>query len=152
MNLVQAWDRVRTYGVSYPHQINDAGRSTSRRPKQKNDCTVRALALACGVPYDTAYDWMAEQGRKCSRGAPANILAGIHGKEVFGHSFCWESFPAVKGERRMNPVRFASLYPTGKYIVRVAKHVFCFIDGVGMDTFEERDDRCIYGVWHVTPV
>lgn len=35
---------------------SDAGRSESRRPRQKNDCTVRALALALELRYDDAYD------------------------------------------------------------------------------------------------
>lgn len=44
---------------------SDAGRYGSRRPRQKNDCTVRALALAMGLPYDEAYDRLKEAGRRC---------------------------------------------------------------------------------------
>ena len=151
MNLVQQWERVRSvrsYGVSYPHQTNDGGRSTSRRPKQKNDCMVRALALVCGIPYDTAYDWFAAQGRRCSRGTS---VKAFDTPSLFGHRLEKLSFHAVAGERRMNPVTFAERYKTGKYIVRVAKHVFAFIDGVAYDIHEERDDRCIYVAWRFTP-
>jgi hypothetical protein len=30
--------------------------TTQKRPKQKNDCTVRGIAIACAIPYDSAYD------------------------------------------------------------------------------------------------
>lgn len=32
----------------YPFKYSDGGRSESRRPKQRNDCTVRALAIVTG--------------------------------------------------------------------------------------------------------
>ncbi|KKN24343.1 hypothetical protein LCGC14_0895700 [marine sediment metagenome] len=47
---------------------SDAGRSQSKRPKQKNDCAVRSLSLVASVSYDTAYDYIAYLGRKCSNG------------------------------------------------------------------------------------
>ena len=105
----------------------DGGRSTSRRPKQKSDCTVRALAIARGWDYDKAYDLLASYGRKCGQGFHMSFLlndmpwAGLH------------SFPAVKGERRMNPATFCKQFPTGTWICKVAKHVFVIKDGCVYD-------------------
>lgn len=56
------------YLLSYPWICTDAGRSQSKRPRQSNDCTVRALALALDCPYDQAYDTLKTAGRIASRG------------------------------------------------------------------------------------
>lgn len=132
-----------TYGLSYPWLASDAGRSASKRPKQKNDCTVRALATVMGLPYDEAYDILAEAGRKCSRGFafPKWINAQPWAKK--------HSFPAVKGQRRMNPATFAQQFPRGRFICQVAKHVFAVVDGVLIDLHENAPDRCIYAAWEI---
>lgn len=133
------------YDLKYPMLLDDSGRSKSTRPKQKNDCTVRAIALVRGMGYDEAYDLMAEEGRKCSKGF--DIVKWLK-KQSWAKKM---AFPAVKGERRMNPAKFCETYKEGKYICRVSKHVFAVIDGVVHDTFESRPDRCIYTAWKVAP-
>jgi len=145
MGCVECVDGITVgYTVSYPLRIWDAGRSTSRRPKQKDDCTVRALVAAWGDPYDHVYDLLAAAGRKCGRGF--NISVWLNARPTL---FTKIPFPAVKGQRRMNPVTFVQQYPTGTYICQVAKHVFAVVDGVVIDTFESRCDRCIYAAWRV---
>jgi hypothetical protein len=127
----------------YPWTRNDAGRRTSTRSKQKNDCTVRAIALARNMPYDEAYDMLAEAGRKCAKGF--DIMTWLDQHE-------WATkipFPAKKGESRMNPVEFAKQFPNGTYICRVAKHVYCVVDGVVFDTHRSRPNRCIYTAWRI---
>lgn len=131
------------YGLSYSWLVSDAGRAASRRPQQKNDCTVRALALARGLAYDDAYDRLKEGGRKCSRGFRFSDWLN---RQDWATRI---SFPAVKGQRRMNPATFVTQYPRGRYVCQVAKHVFVVIDGVVYDTFENRPDRCIYAAWEI---
>jgi hypothetical protein len=134
---------VTTYwGLRYQWQPTDAGRSQSRRPKQSNDCTVRAVASAYGLDYDTAYDKLAAAGRKCFDGFHLGPWLDDQGAEKL-------SFPAVKGQKRMNPAKFCAAYPKGRFICRTAKHVFAVIDGVVFDTWEQRPDRCIYVAWQV---
>jgi hypothetical protein len=119
---------------------DDAGRAQSRRSRQKNDCTVRAFALATGCIYDEAYDLIAAAGRQCGR--------GFHFRKfIEQQGFVWIAFPAVKGERRMNPYRFAAEHPQGRFILKTAKHVFAVIDGVIHDDAPPRRDRCVYGAW-----
>lgn len=132
------------YGLSYPWLAVDAGRSTSKRAKQKNDCTVRALATARGLPYDDAYDLLAAAGRKCGRGFAFSkwINEQPWAKKI--------SFPAVKGKRRMNPATFSQQFPHGRFVCQVAKHVFAVIDGVVHDTHASRPDRCIYTAWAIS--
>lgn len=132
------------YGLSYPWLASDAGRSASKRPKQKNDCTVRALAAVRSLPYDEAYDILAEAGRKCSRGF-------LFSKWINDQPWATRiAFPAVKGQRRMNPAAFTERFRTGRYICQVAKHVFAVIEGVVYDDFENRPDRCIYACWQIS--
>lgn len=128
----------------------DAGRSTSRRPRQSNDCTVRALALVTGLPYDEVYDRCALEGRKCGKGM--HLKDWLPAATVGGYRFVWTPFPAIKGQRRMNPVTFARKYPEGRFILRLSKHVVACVNGVIMDTSENQGPmglgwRCVYGAW-----
>lgn len=129
--------------LEYPWVLSDGGRSQSKRSAQKNDCTVRALAIARGLPYDEAYDILKDAGRKCSRGF--DFVRWIATQP-------WATkiaFPAAKGQRRMTPAQFCIDHPRGTFILRVSKHVFAVVDGVVHDTFENRPDRCVYTAFRV---
>lgn len=148
--LVKVWELATVDGVqqpavefAYPAVIYDGGRALSKRPKQKNDCTVRALAIARGLAYDEAYDILAEAGRKCTRGF--NMPNWLN-KQPWATKM---PFQATKGERRMNPASFCKMYQTGRYICRVSKHVFAVIDGEVYDAFENNPTRCIYTAWKI---
>ena len=129
--------------LCYPWVSTDAGRSQSKRPRQRNDCTVRALALALDCPYDQAYDTLKTAGRIASK--------GFHFSEWI-NAQPWAtkiSFPAVKGERRMNPASFTKQYPIGRFVCKTSKHVFCVDEGVVYDELDNRPDRCIYTAWRI---
>lgn len=131
------------YGLRYQFIHTDAGRAASRRSRQRYDCTVRALAMARQLPYDEAYDILAAAGRKCGRGFEFRKWIGTN---------AWAtkiSFPARKGEPRMNLATFAEQHPAGTYIVKVAKHVIAVRDGVVYDDFENAPDRCVYTAWRI---
>lgn len=116
----------------------------SRRPKQKNDCTVRALAIARRIDYDEAYEILAAAGRQCSKGIVFKDWIELQP---------WADkipFPAIKGEKRMNPVEFTRRFPIGTYICKVSKHVFAVVDGVVHDTTQIRSNRCIYTAWKIS--
>lgn len=129
--------------LAYQWEPCDSGRATSRRPKQRNDCTVRALATARGIGYDEAYDLLASAGRKCGR---SFVFSEWIGCQAWASKI---SFPAAKGHRRMNPASFVRQFASGVYICKVAKHVFAVVDGVVFDVFENAPDRCIYTAWRV---
>jgi len=134
---------IQPASFTFPFTRSDAGRSLSKRPKQKNDCTVRALATARAMDYDLAYDILAEAGRKCAKGFHiGQWLEKQPGVKKI-------AFPAKKGQSRMNPLTFAKQFPTGRYICRTAKHVYCVIDGAVFDTVKPRHNRCIYTAWEI---
>lgn len=144
--------------VSYAFAASDGGRALSKRPGQKNDCTVRALAIATETPYDVVYEKLREDGRPCGGGfnlrrwIACQCDPAIGDPEwVFGHRLVWRSFPAVKNRPRMNPRQFTHEFPKGRFIVRTAKHVAAVVDGIYIDEQPERPDRCIYGAWEVHP-
>jgi len=121
----------------------DAGRAGSRRARQTNDCTVRALAIARNIAYDDAYDILKAAGRKCA--AKFKMTEWLEDQ-------AWAqgvTFPAIKGEKRMNPGRFCSEHPAGAWICKAAKHVFVVRDGVVYDDYPVREDRCIYRAWKI---
>lgn len=128
--------------VEYDFCQTDAGRCLSKRPKQKNDCTVRAMATAFELSYDDAYDILKKYGRICGRGFHiGDFLIDKKAEKI--------SFQAVKGQRRMHPWKFCKEYNNGKYICRTAGHVFAVIDGVVFDTIAPSVDRCIYKAWKI---
>ena len=133
-------------------QISDAGRSLSKRPKQKNDCTVRALSLVLDLSYDNVYEFLASEGGICSNGFKLkDFLANedVHPQiqSLTNFQVQWRAFQAVKGKPRMNPPQFVQDFPQGRFILKTAGHVFAVIDGTTFDTVMPRSNRCVYGCW-----
>jgi hypothetical protein len=125
-------------------QHNDGGRSTSKRPKQKQDCVVRAIAIAFKMPYDAIYDELAALGRKSGNGTKKELWKGWLEGRVNKRSF-----PAVAGCKRMNPVAFCNQFPTGTFIIQMAGHLSVVIDGTVHDDFRIDETKCIYASWQV---
>ncbi len=127
------------------YEFSDGGRSTSKRPKQKNDCVVRALALLTGFSYDEAYEELAKRGRKCGGGTAKVVWKAI--LKEWGYRK--QSFPAIKGVNRVSLKSFAEHYLTGEYLVQMAGHVTFVRNGVVLDAFRPRQDGCVYAVWQI---
>jgi hypothetical protein len=123
-------------------QKSDAGRSQSKRPKQKKDCVVRAVALAFEIPYDTAYEAMAEEGRKSGCGTPKKAWQGWLNSRAMR-----VPFPAESGRPRMNLERFAAEHTTGRWVVQMAGHLVSVIDGVVHDDEMPKQLMCVYAAW-----
>ena len=124
--------------VDYPFVKTDAGRSFSKRKKQKNDCTVRAVALVMAVPYDTAYDHLRDLGRDCSRGFSVPDFA--------------DDQPDLKPlpvENGMTLGKFLQEHPKGTHMVTIKGHVFGIVDGTVFDTFTISADTEIRQAWKV---
>ena len=113
-----------------PFTFDDGGRQRSKRPRQKNDCTVRAIAIACSISYDCAYDLLKANGRKCSRGIRLRPL--LERALLNEYRFEWIAFPAIKGYLRMYPGDFCKIFPRGRWIIKTAKHVSTVVQGPSM--------------------
>lgn len=111
------------------------------------DCAKRAITLATGKDYK-------EVQRELNRtkaithcdiyNRPKNI------KYYIEHVLkCRKiSYPAEKGKSRMNGLVFAIDHPTGRYILRMAGHLSCCIDGKILDTWD-CSEKCVYNAWKV---
>ena len=58
------------------------------------------------------------------------------------------SFPAEEGQKRMTAGTFSEKYPQGKYILNMAKHWSCCVDGIIYDTWD-CTEKCVYTAYRV---
>lgn len=113
------------------------------------DCVKRAITLAAQMDY---MEVQRELNRyKKVTGAKAfnsdynphkyveNVLHGVK-----------LSFPAEKGKPRMNGQRFCEAYKKGRYILNMAGHWSCCVDGVIYDTWD-CSDKCVYTAYKIVP-
>ena len=110
---------------------------------ERNDCTVRALAIATLVPYWKCYQVLAEFGRKPNRGT--NIRKFFkNNKMVLGYWFKKLSF-----RKQITLNKFVKKYPEGTYYVRISRHVFVVKDGVAIDMVRPKTYCRITDAWEV---
>lgn len=129
--------------MNYPFQTHDAGRSQSKRPKQRQDCVIRAIAIAEERPYDQIFDTFSDGGRKNNTGTPKKLW------KLYLHAFQRIAFPARAGLARVNLARFTEENPKGRYVLQMAGHLTACIDGVIHDTEPPRESGCVYACWKI---
>ncbi|MDP2324284.1 MAG: hypothetical protein Q8N51_09680 [Gammaproteobacteria bacterium] len=130
---------------TFPFHQDDGGRANSRRPRQQNDCAVRACAIATGLPYDQVYDELAAMGRRCGRGTSRKILASWLKPHATYHAY-----PSIAGQPRKHVDTFlAGPGAQGRWVVRIAGHVTAVIDGVAHDLTAPLADACVYCAWRI---
>lgn len=112
-----------------------------------NDCVKRAISLAAQMDY-------MEVSRELNR------YKKITGAKSFNSDRnCFKyveqvlkakklSFPAVKGKPRMNGSGFCYNYPKGRYILNMAGHWSCCVDGVIYDTWD-CSEKCVYTAYEI---
>jgi hypothetical protein len=110
---------------------------------EANDCTVRALANAAGLPYKLAHKIMARAGRENGKGLffkqwhPVYTRLGFKLQAVYGTT---KGARYIKQEIKTVPalagITLENLLPslkTGRYIVKQRGHVFALVDGKILD-------------------
>jgi len=114
------------------------------------DCVKRAITKATGLDYTI----VARQ---------LNRYKKVTGAKHFNSNNNWKpyvekelratklSFPAVEGLPRMNGHRFTQKYNKGVYILRMAGHICCCVDGVIYDTWD-CSEKCVYLAYKVPPI
>lgn len=114
------------------------------------DCVKRAITTSTGMDYMEVQKEL-------------NRYKKVSGCEKFNESKNWKgyvenvlkgkklSFQAVKGQPRMNGERFCEAYPKGHYILNMAGHLSCCVNGVIYDTWD-CSDKCVYNAWEIKPV
>lgn len=116
-------------------QLNE----TSAAMGETNDCAVKAVALVANVSYAQAHEALKQRGRKARRGAYTHdIIKAVRaaGKEVIlvDQRSIIAHYPSphcnvLKGLTTHHPRRFNKVWPKGRYLMFVARHVAAVIDG-----------------------
>jgi hypothetical protein len=113
-------------------------------PEEKNDCTVRALAIATNSTYTKAYMLLCQAGRKHNKGFYIERLLKKH-CSYLGHSFFKLPF-----RKPITVSKFIQKYPKGTYYVKIRGHVFVIRESVVYDMVEPRPMQRITDAWEVT--
>lgn len=130
----------RPASISYPLALTTAGREKSKRKRQNNDCTVRALAVAFALPYDEAYDILALAGRECAEGFP--IYDWMQGKP-------WAK--EVKGFKGHSLAYTINRLTDGLYFVGIRGHILAVENGKAFDSWEPNPLAPVTEVWRLDP-
>lgn len=109
---------------------------------ETNDCTVRALANARGMPYTEARSVLAKHGRRRGRGAvskvwhPAYTECGMVLQGVYGSTSRARFMGNMLNVTPGPGVTLASIMPrlsSGRYIVMITGHAVAVVDGQLID-------------------
>jgi hypothetical protein len=130
---------------------NDGGREAAGYKGKAGDCTVRAIAIATGKPYQEVYsDLFAENKirnpRKSSPRDGGTPMKTIH---KYLKSLGWSWVPTMQIGSGCKVHLKQDELPRGNIIVRLSGHLCAVIDGVINDTYDPSRDgtRCVYGYW-----
>ena len=136
------------------YQYDDGGRADAGFKGTTSDCSVRAVAIATGLPYQEVCDdlnVMAKDERPRGNKKRSNARTGVHRKTTSRYlerlGFDW--IPAM-GIGTGCTVRLkADELPSGTLVVSVSKHLPAVIDRVLHDNHDSSRDgtRCVYGYW-----
>jgi hypothetical protein len=131
--------------------------------REHNDCSVRALAAAAGVPYTQAYKALAKAGRKKGRGAFLSSwirqgrLPGFTFEQVlprplvFSHAVCGTAI-YKQGSLRPTLKQFIRRYPEGTYLVIQSGHAFAVRNSVVIDANRPGPRVRVQQAWKVVAV
>ena len=97
---------------------------------EDNDCTVVALSVAAGIPYNVAHDILRAAGRERCKGF--RLVGWLRCQYRDGRSVCgYKVTPVNAGRKTLAQVRRD--FPKGRFILRKRGHVFAMIDNEVMD-------------------
>lgn len=125
------------------YKYDDGGRVAAGF-KSKNDCGIRAVAIACDITYQEARKLLKEHAKKGKQGN-GQIANGIWKEDMDSalKSLGWVRFSAPKFEGRK--ARYTDM-PPGRHIVQMAKHYAAVVDGTLLDAWDS-SNKMVYGYW-----
>lgn len=105
------------------------------------DCVKRAICKTTGTDYMEVQRNLNRLKREL--GADEFNDRRVLDEFIKRNQFLILSFPAKKGQPRMNGERFCKAYPKGSYILQMAGHWSSCVDGVIYDTWD-CSEKCVY--------
>ena len=130
---------------------SDGGRSESFSPSETNDCTVVAVAVACGLDYNKAHALLRSLGRKDQSGFAFPVGRVRTSSGQIG-DFWFQFFSPADSETVQD---FIMANPKGTWILgttlNLAGHVLCVKNGIVRDHTRPHPKARVKEVWSVSP-
>lgn len=116
-------------------RITDAGSSRSNHSGQENDCSVRAISVAFGLSYDSAFLLAKRYGRKSNKGIYIDSMSALM------HDTCQErnlKLYHVRPSRGTKPETISEFMTgrKGTWIVGTYDHYVCVKGGYLHDLYD----------------
>ena len=92
-----------------------------------NNCTVRALAITAGIPYEKGFE-------------PFKLMRGVRKNGIKARKICCGS-QSLK--------QFLKNYPVGRYWACTVNHAFAVIDGTVYDTLKLHPRTKVVGAFKI---
>ena len=128
--------------------VSDAGQARYM-PGETNDCTVKALVHATGIPYSEAHSVMAAVGRPYRRGGP--IVKGMRRLMATNPQWLFErDEETVARWPKPTLAQWLRTHRTGVFIVITRDHAFTVRDGIVYDNFRTGMRRRIWTAYRVS--
>jgi hypothetical protein len=126
------------------YNITDGGKTKDGFHHEHNDCAVRAVAIACEIPYKEAHAKLKAHGRK-DRGTTYNFV-GFVAKKIKTQ----KKLKPTKGKASLGTLAtFLKNNPKGTYIACKRGHAFAVVDGVVNDSWKVKMGSHIKFAWKV---
>lgn len=110
----------------------------SKQIGERNDCTVKAIAIAGGFPYLQVHEVLALNGRYRGHGCPRSVWEA----SMTQLGLTWtETRPRQPSGSRYTMKTIARAFPRGRHIVQVNGHVAALVDGKVEDWTDGRQYR-----------
>lgn len=125
---------------------------------EANDCTVRALSNASGMPYGEAHRALQRHGRVTGKGAPctvwhrAYIKAGLSLVGAFGVTQGTKALQRIYKITPKKGTTLATIMPSlskGKFIVIITSHALAVVDGCLIDSHSSSGNKSVIAVYKV---
>ena len=99
--------------------------SAERPAWDKDDCSVRALAVATGMPYGVASIAFSALGRQLKKGTATSLSTKLHEDFL--------KMTPIYSSAGMRLDTFLGIAKTGSFVVHKSKHAFAVVEGVVHD-------------------
>jgi hypothetical protein len=123
--------------------------------RERNDCAVVAISMACDISYQSAIGITRRFGRRPNRGLKTTnmmkqnpVINGYRFEEM--NHFTRNTRGLEWQDRAWKTVgSFVADHPTGRYLLQVSRHLLTLIDGTLIDS-EHKPRRRLRNAWRVT--
>jgi len=105
-------------------------------------CTINALSVSAGIPFEIAQQIGFMAGRKLNH--------GFHGTKLIPVARRYGVVARKLRFKRMTLQRFIKTYPVGKFYVENNRHAFAVINGVVNDWLENAAGCILVKAWEIT--